>query len=843
MGVLLRELSIRLIGVGLLSLVGLIAHAQQATIRGLVKDDFGNPLSGANVFIKGYSSGSPSDSTGRFSIRVPANQPITLNITFIGYDTLRQNFRLRPNQEVNRTFQMRFASRAIREFEVTDRETRQSTMVRIDPKSIDQLPTPNASIEKTLLFQGMGVSSNNELSSQYNVRGGNFDENLVYVNDVAIYRPFLVRSGQQEGLSFINPKLVSSVLFSSGGFEARYGDKMSSVLDVRYKEPRRRFGGSVEGSLLGGAVHIENASKNYRFTQIHGFRYRTNQYVLSGLDTDGDYQPAFTDYQTYLTYDVSDRFELGLLANYTRNEYRFVPETRETEFGNINEALRLTIFFDGQEINAYETMVGALTGTYTPSKKLRLKFITSAYRSLEEETYDVEGAYRLDELERDLGSDGFGEVAFSRGIGGFLNHARNFLDIFVSSAEHKGTYFGEGFTIDWGVKGQLEWIRDEFSEWQMIDSSGYSVPRAPNDQLELFEVIRTNNDIQSSRLTGYGQYARSFEWNDAEVSINIGGRFHYWDFNHQLVGGPRLSASYKPDWKRDIVFKAAWGYYHQPPFYREMRDLFGNINYDIKAQTSIHYVAGMDYTFQMWNRPFRFATEVYYKQLENLIPYEIDNVRLRYYAENNAYGYAAGIDFKINGEFVKGVESWASLSIMSTQENLRNDVFFRYFDANGEETFESNPYRPPVDTVQVNPGFIPRPTDQRVNFSLFFQDYLPGNPTVKMNLNLVFGSGLPFGPPSYDRFRDTLRIPPYRRVDIGLSKQLLRNKHDERKPLGQKRPFSYLQSAWISLEVFNLLQVNNTISYFWVRDITNRQYAVPNYLTSRQVNVRLIVDF
>ena len=825
---------------------GLLSAQEKATIYGKVIDENGVPLSGANVTVKGTTEGTPTNSEGYYEFSTSPGK-IQLITTFIGFDTVYTSINLKAGERHKENFTLYFSNTTIGQVTITDDRTRQTTMVKIDPKTIDQLPAPNASIEKTLLYQGMGVSSNNELSSQYNVRGGNYDENLIYVNDVAVYRPFLVRSGQQEGLSFINPKMVSNIVFSSGGFESKYGDKMSSVLDVQYKKPHKRLGGSAEASLLGGNVHLENASKDYRFTQIHGFRYRTNQYLLGSLETNGDYQPSFTDYQGYFTYDINEYWEVSAFVNYAKNIYKFVPEDRQTEFGTINEALQLTVYFDGQEINQYETAVGALATTYAPNEKLRLKFIASGTRSVEEELYDVEGAYSLDELDKDLGSEGFGEAIASRGTGGFLNHARNFLDVTIASAEHKGTYYGDKYTFDWGAKAQIEEIFDEYSEWDYTDSSGYSIPQGSiwgdRDDIELDEVVRANNHVQSHRFTGYGQARRTFIYDSNEISINAGGRLNYWSYNNELVGGPRISASLKPNWKKDFLFKAAWGYYHQPPFYREMRDLEGNLNPNIKAQTSIHYLLGIDYVFKIWDRPFKLQTEAYYKKLENLIPYEIDNVRIRYYAENNAHGYATGIDFKLNGEFVPGVESWISLSIMQTQEDIEGDYYYKYYDADGNQTYKGDSYNAIADSQIVYPGYIPRPTDQRLNFSMFFQDYFPGNPTIKMNLNVVIGTGLPFGPPSYNRYQDTLRIPPYRRVDLGMSKQLLRNNRKDRKPLGNSKALKHFESIWLSLEVFNLLQVNNTISYLWVKDISGGQYAIPNYLTSRQLNVRLIVDF
>lgn len=846
---------------GLLSVLFLLVSgwvlAQNATVYGVVTDEKGKPLEAVNISVLGYSGGTSSNAKGEFELTVPANKAVKIAFAFLGYERVAIPVKLKPGERISLSPKMIPTTQKIDEFVVEEEATRDNTMMKLDPKVITQLPSASGNFE-AILFSQPGVVSNNELSSQYSVRGGNFDENLVYVNDILVYRPFLVRSGQQEGLSFVNSDLVSDIKFSAGGFEARYGDKMSSVLDITYKEPKS-FGGSVTASLLLGAVHIEDASKDYRFTQIHGVRYRSNQYVLNTLDTEGDYKPSFFDYQTYLTYDITENFQLDFLGNISRNKYQFIPEDRQSDFGTVNQALRLSVFFAGQEINEYETYTGALSGNYRPNKDLKLKFITSVYRALETETFDIEGAYRLDELERDLGSDEFGDVAFNRGVGGFINHARNYLDALVTTAEHRGWNFREKGTWQWGLKLQREDIMDELEEWEFIDSTGYSVPQSPSafwgqspfdslrpipisprEELRLRTSTRANNRIVSHRAMGYGQYNTSFSWDSLEFTFNGGVRFNYWDFNNQLLVSPRASISVKPNWKRDFLFRFSWGYYHQPPFYREMRDLFGNVNPNIKSQTSIHYVLGSDYNFKAWGRPFKLVSEVYYKELNNLIPYEIDNVRLRYYADNISEGFATGIDFKVNGEFVKGVESWASLSVMQTKEDVLTDSYTEYYNSDGEVIIPGYTFNTTVvDSTTFFPGAVPRPTDQRVTFGLFFQDYLPKFPSIKMNLNLLFGTGLPFGPPSYERYKDTLRIPPYRRVDIGGSYAILKSDR-ERKP-GQF--MNSFESLWLGIEVFNLLQINNTISYLWIRDVTNRQYAIPNYLTNRQINIKLVTKF
>jgi hypothetical protein len=811
-------------------------------IKGTVVSDQGIPLPGAYIFVNDFQHGTVTDSAGLYSHKIPANQEINLIIVYIGYDTSYSNISARNNETVILNFELNFNSKKMKAHIVKGNRIRETGLSAIKTKGATQIAGPSSGIEKSLIFQGQGVSSRNELSSQYSVRGGNFDENLIYVNGIQIYRPFLVRSGRQEGLSFVNPSMVNNVKFSSGGFESRYGDKMSSVLDVTYKEPEK-FAGFVELSFLGAQIAIEQASDDKRFTQIHGFRYRTNQYLLRSLDTDGEYKPDFIDYQGYFTFDISDRVELGFLGSFSRNKYQFVPKTRVTEFGTFQEALQLSVFYDGQEIDQYQTALAAFTVTALPTDSLLLKFGVSVNNSDETETFDIEGAYRLDELDKDLGSDNFGQVAFNRGVGGFINHARNYYLATIGTLTHDGKYYGKKSEISWGGRANVEWVDDVYEEWELIDSTGYSTPQGPSNQIILNQSYANKNKLNWYRLNGYAQWDRTFDLDSNLLHLNIGGRLNYWSYNNELVGGPRALVSFKPNWKKSYRFKAAWGYYHQPPSFREMRNVEGEINPNIRAQTAIHYVLGVEHDFLMWGRPFKVTAEMYYKDLQRLIPYEVDNVRIRYYATNNSHGYATGIDFKINGEFVKGVESWASLSFMSTQEDLTNDFYYKYFNAAGEEVQPNDPFNPVVKTEKIEPGYIPRPTDQRVNFAIFFQDYLPNNPTFKTNITIYLATGLPFGPPTYQRYNDTFRMPPYRRVDLGFSKELLKNKFEKRNKLGNSNGFKSLKSMWLALEIFNLLGVNNTISYSWVHDINNRYYAVPNYLTNRQINLKLQVKF
>lgn len=820
---------------------------EQATVKGTVTDAKKKPLTGVNVAVMGTTGGMATLQDGRYSIAVESNKTVELVFSSIGFTPTKITLTLSPGEirEINTIMQA--AATPLPEIEVRDQQFKRSTFTRIDPKTIGQLPNTTGSFEAVLKTMP-GVVSNNELTSQYSVRGGNFDENLVYVNDVEIYRPFLVRSGQQEGLSFIHSDLVSSVNFSAGGFEANYGDKMASVLDIRYRTPKK-FAGSAYASFMGSGLHLEGITKNHRLSYLAGARYKSSQYLFNALETKGEYKPVFSDFQALVNYKFNTKSELSFLGNYSLNKYRIVPENRQTEFGTINEALRLTIYFDGQEVDRYNSGTGALTFTRYVSDSLRYKMIASVYKSLESESFDIMGQYYIDELEKDIGSENFGDVAFNRGIGTYIEHARNDLDITVYNFEHKGNYDRSRSQLQWGARYQHERITDKISEWNYIDSAEYSLPHPsdsiggpgnPNQLILLQEVIKTDTSLSSHRLSGY-LMNNWFLGKENHFSITAGVRATWWSLNEELNISPRLSFAYKPEWERNLSFRLAGGLYYQPPFYRELRGLDGKVNTSLKAQKSIHLIGGIDYTFLSWGREFRWVTEIYYKHFDQLVPYRIDNLRIRYFANNNSQGYASGIDMRINGEFVEGVESWASISFMKTEEDIKGDDYYVYYNSDGEVivpgyTFNSTP----TDSLQQSPGYLPRPTDQRFTFSLFFQDYLPKLPTFKMNMTLVFGTGLPFGPPGEDRYKDKFRFPPYRRVDIGFSKILI----DEDSPKQYRfRLANKIESMTLGLEIFNLLQVNNTVSYLWVTDVTNRRYAVPNYLSSRTLNLRLNVKY
>jgi hypothetical protein len=796
---------------------------ETARIFGIITGFDNKPVFPASITIPETPFGTVTDENGHFELQIPANQDLELLISYLGYKQVHIPLKLQTGEQYEIKRQLEQSSRDLEEVVIREQQERSTTITRIDIKSLEMLPNISGNIE-TILLTLPGVASRNELSSQYSVRGGNFDENLVYVNDIEIHRPFLIRSGQQEGLSFVNSDMVSSIKFSAGGFDAMYGDKMSSVLDITYRRPVE-FGGSANLSLLGGSFHMEDRSGNQRLTHTSGFRYKTSQYLLGSLETQGEYHPDFYDFQTFMTYRLSPAWELSLLGNIASNRFRFSPETRSTDFGTFNNPLNLVIYFDGQEFDRFDTYTAAITAHYTPIENLSLKFIGSGFNSIERENYDIQGQYLINELDNRVNSATYGDSILNIGIGSMLNHARNDLNALVKSFSHIGTFIRDQNTLKWGLSWQQERINDKISEWGKVDSAGYSIPYSSSNVL-LYNVIKSENSLNSNRLSSFVRNTYTFERDSVIYFVSGGIRASWWDFNGQLNLSPRINLSVKPNWKRDIVFRLASGYYYQPPFYRELIYPDGRLNKDVKAQRSIHFVIGGDYDFYAWNRPFKFSAEVYYKDLDYLIPYKLDNVRIQYAAENIASGYAAGIDFKIHGEFVPGADSWASLSFMKTEENIGHDSYTN------------------EDGHQVEPGYYPRPTDQRVMAGIFFRDYLPNNPDYKVHLNLVYGTGLPFSPPDHDRYDLVFRMPDYKRVDIGFSKNLINNERIQ----NEKNPFRHLKNTWISLEIFNLLGVKNTISYLWIKTVSNQdnaqgQFAVPNYLTGRRINARLSINF
>lgn len=801
-------------------------------VYGVIRDSLGRSIPDVNIVNIGTNQQTISNDKGYFQLSVPPNTPIEIGFSYIGRPNKRISVKpLTAGEKHELNVNMEYGVNLTTVVVVEERDRDKVSMQTIDPKTTNTLPNVSGSFEsivKTLA----GVTSNNELSSQYNVRGGNYDENLIYVNDIEIYRPFLPRSGQQEGLSFIHSDLVENVKFSAGGFEARYGDKLSSVLDIQYKKPKN-FAASANLSLLGAQTHVEGSTRSRRFTYLLGARYWTNQYVVSTLDTKGSYKPSFSDVQTLLTYHLKDNLSVSFLGSYAQNTYLVVPDTRETVFGTVKQALALRIFFNGQDLMEYRTATGAVSVNYQPTQKLQLKLYSSVFYSNENELFTIEGAYRLEEVETDFGSDNFGKSKASKGVGYFMNNARNQIEAVVSNIGHRGSYNIGNNNFQWGAQVQTEQIADKLNEWRYLDSLGFAKPGLVNNEIVMEEYITSRNSLNTYRLNGYVQNSQLIH-KSSNMRINYGLRSNWWSYNNENVISPRVQFSFEPNRgynrslssgnvqgqpKKDIILKAAVGFYYQPPFYRELRNFTGQLNPNIKAQRSIHYIVGGDINFKSWGRPFKFFAEAYYKQLDNLIPYEIDNVRIRYFANNSASGYATGLDMRLNGEFVKGTESWLSISILNTEEKINDAV-----DVSG------NP---------VEPRYVRRPTDQRVNVSVMFQDYLPKFPSYRMYLTLVYGSGLPFGPPDRNRYNDVEVMPSYRRADIGFLKVIV-DENDVKKKTGWKK---YFKSAMAGLEVFNLIDVQNTISYLWIQDVENRTWAVPNYLTARRINVKIVAKF
>lgn len=791
--------------------------AQKSILQGVITDQTKKTIDGvtvstsSKVFITGPD--------GKYSIEL---SPGRQNVTFYLYGYISQTKSVSGELNAKQTLDITMIEdvTVLGPIELKDKSERFDEIINIGEKELEFTTGPNQGVEG-LIRTLPGVVGTNEFSSQYNVRGGNFDENLVYVNGIEVYRPFLVRAGQQEGQSFINPDMVKNVRFSAGGFEAKYGDKMSSVLDIDYRRPKE-FQAILQASLLGVSLTAEGVSKDRRFTALGGFRYKTNQILLGSLDTEADFRPRFTDFQLLLDYELTDEITLGFFGTVGSNRYNVAPESRQTDFGTFNEALRLNVFFEGQENYNFITNSAAFNVKWEPNRDHQLEWITSTFQTKEQELVDVSGFYRLGELNNNLGSDDFGEVQFLRGVGGFQINARNFLDAIIFSTRIRGLYRqSEQSTWLYGLKYQHEDILDRYKEWEFIDSAGYSVthdpsvsdpgvtPVIPTDGLELFASYDARYRLKANRVMGYIQNIQSWQNKGTQYKLKAGVRAQYYSVNGQTTISPRASFSAQPNWENDWVFRGAVGWYHQPPFYRELRSWEGELFTDIKAQQSIHFVAGADREFTMWNRPFKWVTEVYYKSMSNLVPYEIENVRIRYFPERSARGYAAGVDFRVNGEFVKGIDSWGSVSIFTVKEDIEGD------DA----------------------GYIPRPTDNRFSFSMYFQDYMPKDPSFRLSLAFTVVGGFPFGPPKSEPSERVYRASPYRRVDIGFIKVFKDPSKENKSNL--LKPF---ETFWIGLEVFNLLGTRNTVSYLWVRDASaNGQFAVPNYLTGRLLNLKLYV--
>ncbi|TDE03262.1 TonB-dependent receptor [Flavobacterium hiemivividum] len=804
--------------------MGLSSFAQSARVKGVILDNNNRPIENVNVTAAGYKT--QSNENGFYLVRVPVNEKVAVVFTHISLKKATVYLTLKIDEDYEFNLVMNNQEEQMGEIIVTTNNKKQvQGITTIAPEAIRKIPGANAGIEN-ILKTLPGVNSNNELSTQYAVRGGNYDENLVYVNEIEIYRPFLIRSGQQEGLSFTNTDLVQNVEFSAGGFQAKFGDKLSSVLDITYRKPTK-FGATLEASFLGGSLSVDAVSKNKKWTAITGVRYRNNSLLVNSQDTQTNFTPAFVDVQTNVNYQASPKWQWSFLGNISQNKYQYQPLTRETKFGTIDNPMALTVYYEGVEKDKYDTYFGAFKATFEATDTFTLKFIGSVFHTLEQEHFDIFAQYRLGEVDSNIGSDTYGEVAFSRGIGSQLNHARNDLDALIVNAEIKGFHDWKKNLLEWGVKFTRESIRDRVVEWEVIDSAGFSInppiinlPK--NDQpyspyagpLLPYQNVRAINFNIINRFSGYGQWSRKDKIGRSEVWYNAGVRIHNWQVGGGNVNGtaqttfsPRAQFSIKPDWEKDLVFRVSGGVYHQSPFYRELRDAEGIVQPNVKAQQSIHFVLSNDYSFKMWERPFKLVSELYYKSLTNVNTYTIDNVRIRYAASNVAKGYAQGLDFRLNGEFVPGTESWISFGYLKTEEN------------------------------SANKGYIARPTDQRLKFGLLFQDYMPNIPSVKIYLNLLYNTGLPGGSPSYaDPYLYQNRLNDYRRVDVGFSKVLLDNAIGKQK----ENWFGSFKELSIGLEIFNLFNNQNAITNTWVRDVYSKnEYAIPNYMTTRVFNVKL----
>ena len=869
----------------LVSLLSICGIAQQITIVGSCIDKRGNPLE--NVQVDANSKPAIivySDSTGAYRFITETFDTLKIKLSIDGYRETRLIFR-GDNESLS------YQIKAV-QFPIQQERTVTVISTKDDPFEITKLAPFDpqritGSVERTLTLITAAVS-NNELTTNYNVRGGNYDENLVYVNGFMVYRPFLTRSGQQEGMSFIHSALVESVKFSAGGFDAQYGDKLSSVLDIEYKTPKSTKGSAML-SLLGTEVHAEQAVSK-KFNYIAGARYRSNGYLLNSLPTKGSYNPVFMDGQFLTNYQLNPKLTWSVLGHFSSNNYQFIPQTAVTDFGTANEAYSFRIYFDGQESTRFQTMMGGTALKYQASKNTDLDFYATIFNSNEKEYFDIQGQYYINELEMDPSKETYGDSIAVLGIGTFLNHARNQLNATITNIYHQGEHrvyanfkdFEKRHfytsTINWGVNYQHDVFTDVLSEWKMIDSAGYSIPQASPNQVELFETIKSELSLVGERATAYGQWNQSWTnihrnhavaiqqktkfngikttklFNDTisesakKIALSLGLRSGYTSVNNEFYLTPRAALIFYPRnymvhngriTKRNISYRLASGLYYQPPFYREFRTLEGTLNTQVKSQKSFHLVASTDLLFSMWNRenPFKVSGELFYKYLWDVNPYEIENVRTRYYAENNAVAYAYGFDVNIHGEFVEGIESFFKLGVLSTKENIIGDSHKEYYNAAGEKIiFGYSQDQTIADSATIFPGYIPRPTDQLFNFGALVQDKMPGLENFTVQMGLQFSTGLPYGPPDRTRYKDTLRLKSYFRVDLGMAYDLIPNDKARKNNFWGKN----FSDALISLEIFNLLGINNVLSKQWIQDVQGKYYAIPNYLTQRRINLKLI---
>ena len=800
-------------------LVGLLfaafcGRAQQAVVEGYIFDDSAHAMEQALIVDSVTQYSVHSNAKGHYMLSVLPGRPLTIIYYAPGYGTSKRRLSLNPGEIREITVRLKKNEHTLNDFTVKANKTSKSAGdVRIVLEKVDFVPGPMSGVEGLIK---LNVGSNNETSSQYSVRGGNFDENLVYVNDFEIYRPFLVRQGQQEGLSFVNSDLVSNLTFSVGGFQPRYGDKMSSVLDVTYKRPDH-FSGSVVASLLGANLHLEGASKNKKFTYLFGARQKSNQYLLQSLPTKGVYNPSFTDVQALLSYELSKNWRLEAIGNYARNRFTYFPQTMVSSFGVLNQAYQLDVYYNGGEFDQFDSRFGGLSATYhKDSSKLRLKFLASAFQTHEYETYDIGGEYLFGELQTDMSKKDFGQIKTYLGTGYIQRFARNYLQVGVADMAVRGSYDARKHFIQFGANVTTTNISDALHEWERRDSSRFNQPYDPNG-LALAYFYHSSADFNYSRISAYVQDNIKLDSAD-KMNLLIGVRGNYSLLNNELLISPRANFSYTPRKLRDIIYKLSAGLYQQPPFYREMRDLGGNVNKDLRAQKSLQVVAGLDYNFEIYKRPFRFTAEAYYKNLWDMDPYFYDNVRIRYTGKNDAVGRIYGGEVRLYGDIVKDATSFISVGLMKGQQRITDSAGIAGYD-----------------------NYFPLPSDQRFMLGMYFEDYLRRNKNFKAHINMMYSSGLPVGPPTGHLYQNTIRLPDYKRVDVGFSALLLDN---AKRVYRAHSYFNNLRSIWASLEVFNLLGIQNTLSYSWIQDnSTNARYAVPNRLTSRLLNLKVMFKF
>ena len=779
----------RFITILMLIMSTLKVAADDFTLKGKVIDDDGRALELVTVSCLAQGKVTMTNLKGEFSIGLSTADSVEVRFTMVGYGVRKRVFR-RPKGKMTVQIVMHPAA-TLSEVTVTQRRRQTSQTEQLNTKDMRQAPSTTGNAVEELIQQQAGVSTHNELSSQYNVRGGSFDENSVYINQTEVYRPFLISSGQQEGLSVINPNMVDRIGFSTGGFEAKYGDKMSSVLDITYRRIRG-FEASATASLLGASGFVGYG--NSRFSMSHGIRYKTNRYLLGSLETTGEYKPNFIDYQTYINYSPNKRWTIDFIGNISDNHYNFTPEDRETSFGTLADVKQFKVYFDGKEKDRFNTLFGALGITRHIKDSTSIKFLTSAFHTKESETYDITGQYWLNDT----------QTQESLGVGTYMEHARNYLTADVMSFKLIGHHRTRQHDIEGGISFKTEKIKEQSREYEMRDSSGYSVPHSA-DRLDLIYTLSARNSISSNRVEAYLQDTYRWQKGDNHYTLNYGIRLSNWSYNKETTVSPRASLAIVPAFNSDITVRLAAGLYYQAPFYKEMRDTItangmttAVLNDHIKSQQSIHFIAAADYRFKMLNRPFKFTAEAYYKALSNLIPYDIQNMKVTYYGGNSSKGYATGLDLKLYGEFVPGTDSWLTFSLMSTRQ-------------------------------KHNHQWIPMPTDQRWAVNLHFTDYFPGTERWKMTLRLAFADGLPFGAPHRGLEEHQFRAPAYKRADIGMSYCALKN-------------VKGIKGIWLGIDCLNLFGISNVNSYYWVTDVSNTQWAVPNYLTNRQINGKITID-